>query len=320
MLAVQSSDAPRSQSDPGSCEDQPAGVQPQAEGEGSVLVTGASGFIGRHVVRHLLEQGRSVLALEHRWPSRATLERSLGEQGIEACIHLGWYADPRDYLSADVPNLESLRASIELIAALVSRGVVHLTVAGTSAEYAPSTRPLHEEAELSTATPYGRAKGALRELTTALAQASVLPTAWCRIFNLTGRGEHQARLIPQVICALLRGEPIELSDGGQQRDFLDVRDVAAALSAASTSRLVGSYNVCSGRPVVLRDLLVDIARRCGPLELLRFGARARRACEPDIVIGDGRKLERAAGWRPSIAWQSTLEDCVDYWRSEIEQR
>ena len=284
------------------------------------LVTGAGGFIGRHVVSQLRSAGVEVVSIEHAWHSRAQVDSLLGTSSVGRCIHLGWYANPADYLSSELANLQSLRSSIELLGALMSRGCEHLTVAGTSAEYSPSVFPLTEGDSVDEATPYARAKAALRDLTAELSHLNVLPTAWCRIFNVTGPGEDPGRLLPLVTRALLGRSPLDLTDGTQVRDFLDVRDVAAALVAVSGAHMIGPVNLCSGDAVRLKDLIADMASRCGSLELLHFGARTRLSGDPDTVVGDNTRLVNEAGWRPSRSRSQMLDDIVRYWRSQLEER
>jgi dTDP-6-deoxy-L-talose 4-dehydrogenase (NAD+) len=288
---------------------------------GVTVVTGAAAFIGRHLVEQLRSAGTELLPVEHAWESRTHLERLLGTFPVAACIHLGWYAEPGDYLSNEAANLLSLRSSVELLAALLSRGCEHLTAAGTSAEYRPGPHRLGESDELDDSTPYARAKSAVRELTAELSRASLLPTAWCRIFNVAGPGEYPDRLLPLVTRGLLVGSPVDLTDGSQLRDYLDVRDVAGALAAVSAAGVRGPVNICSGEGISLKELLSGLATRCGQSsELLKFGARPRRQSDPDVVVGDDTRLVEEVGWRPSIARGQMLDDVVGYWRSQLEQR
>jgi dTDP-6-deoxy-L-talose 4-dehydrogenase (NAD+) len=288
--------------------------------DGVTLVTGAGGFIGRHVVSQLRSVGVEVVSIEHAWQSRAQVDSLIGTSSVACCIHLGWYANPDDYLSSQLGNLRSLRSSIELLGALMSRGCEHLTVAGTSAEYSPSEFRLTESDSVEQVTPYAGAKAALRDLTAELSRSNVLSTAWCRIFNVTGPGEHPDRFVPLVTRALLRGLPIDLTDGNQERDFLDVRDVAAALVAVSRARLSCPVNVCSGEGVRLKDMVSDMASRCGSLKLLHFGTLTRSSGDPDIVVGDNARLVNESGWRPSRSRSQMLDDVVQYWRSQLEER
>lgn len=293
---------------------------PKSRRPGVTLVTGAGGFIGRHLVLHLRSMDVDVLGVEHSWKSGSHLDQLLGREPVEACIHLGWYADPSDYLSNELANLRSLGSSVQLLTALVRRGCRYLAVAGTSAEYRPSSIPLTEDGDLEGATSYARAKGTVRELAMELSSKSLMETAWCRIFNVAGPGEHPRRLLPLVTHALLTASPVDLTVCTQVRDFLDVRDVAGALAAISTSRVVGPINVCSGEAVSLRELLSSLTTRCGSLDLLRFGARPRRQGDPDFVVGDKTKLAEETGWKPSISRDQMLDDVVQYWSSRLQQR
>ena len=192
-------------------------------------------------------------------------------------------------------------------------------MAGTSAEYRPGVRPLTEADELNAVTAYARAKAALRDLTGQLSRSDALPTAWCRIFNLSGPGEHPDRLLPLVARALLAGVPLDLTDGSQIRDYLDVRDIADALVAVSGARLVGPVNVCSGDGVVLSDLVSDLASRCGSAAFLNLGARPRGPGDPDKLVGDNTRLLNEVGWRPSISRSQMLDDVAEYWRSRLQE-
>jgi nucleoside-diphosphate-sugar epimerase len=292
----------------------------QGAPDGVTLVTGAAGFIGRHVVSQLGSAGGGVIAIEHAWHCRRELESLLGTSAVDRCIHVGWYANPADYLSSEIANLVSLRSSIDLLAVLMSRGCQHMTVAGTSAEYRPSAFTLSERDDVEQATPYAHAKATFRDLTAELSRLHVLPTAWCRIFNVAGPGEQPGRLLPLVACALLAGSPLDLTDGTQVRDYLDVRDVAAGLVAVSGAGLSGPVNLCSGEGVRLKDLISDLASRCGPAELLRFGALRRRPGDPDTVVGDNTRLRNEARWQPSKSRSQMLDDVVEYWRSRLEER
>ena len=217
------------------------------------LVTGAAGFIGRHVVSQLGSVGGEVMAIGHTWHCRAELETLLGASSVDRCIHLGWYADPTDYLSSETANLVSLRSSIELVGVLMSRGCQHLTVAGTSAEYRPREFALSERDGVEEATPYAQAKATLRDLTAELSRLNVLPTAWCRIFNVAGPGEHPGRLLPLVAARPARG----IAPRSDRRD--------------TGTRL-------SGRP----------RRRC----CARGGVRGPLVRAGQLVLGGGRQVER----------------------------
>lgn len=282
----------------------------------AILVTGAGGFVGRQVVAALQRRGRAVLALEHRWSGTDGLARLLAGHAPARAIHLGWYADPHDYRTAAQPNLRSLQDSLDLATLLVDRGCRHLVVAGTSAEYAPSGLPLSEDSPIAPNSVYGAAKASLHLLLRSSLCAGRLDLAWTRLFNITGAGEHPARLVPAVVRALLRGQSVPLTSGDQIRDVLDVEDVAEALVRLSLAQSVGTFNVSSGRGRSLRHLLCAVAERAGNSHLLDFGRVARAADDPDVVVGRNDLLRQATGWEPRFDLGATVERAVSYWRLE----
>jgi nucleoside-diphosphate-sugar epimerase len=273
-----------------------------------VLVTGAGGFIGRHVVAACHAQDDDVLEIRHRWSSREELDSLLAARDISRCIHLGWYSDPADYLTNAPENLRSLESSLELVEVLRGRRCEHLVVAGTCAEYAPADRPLREDSRIQPWSVYGAAKASLHLLLTSSFGAGLPALGWARLFNLTGPGENSRRLLPTAARALQAGEKMALSPGLQVRDYLDVRDVASALVHLSSTRSEGSYNVCSGEGVTLRVLLQLLAEACGSdRKLLDFGARGYTSHDSMLTVGDPAQL-RNTGWRPGFDLPLTLAD------------
>ena len=124
----------------------------------TVLVTGGSGFIGRSVVRLLVERGEAPVVLPHRWRGLKGLESLLPPGDVDGCIHLGWYADTRDYLVNVAENRQSLEDSLDLVEIMGLRGCKGFVVAGTSAEYATSDQALSEVAPIAPWSVYGAAK------------------------------------------------------------------------------------------------------------------------------------------------------------------
>ena len=281
----------------------------------TVLVTGASGFVGRATVAAVAAEGCRVLTLEHRWSSPRELRERLDGGRPDRCIHLGWYADPRDYLTNAEANLASLHSTLELVLELGASGCGHLLVAGSSAEYAPAGRALTETDALAPWSVYGAAKASAWLLMQSSLRPPRLEVAWARVFNVTGPGEAPARLLPSVSRAVLTGTPIALSDGMQVRDFLDVRDVAGAFAKLSSTRYRGAVNVSSGEPVQLRPLLTALAQELGDPGVLGWGRRDRSPTDPAHVVGDNSIL-RGLGWERRFDLASMLAEVASYWRDQ----
>lgn len=281
-----------------------------------VLVTGARGFVGRHVVARLEADGRRVVPIDHAWDRADELDLLVGDQAVGSCIHLGWYAEPSDYLTSVNGNIRSLQSSIELATWLAARGVSRLVVAGTCAEYADGLDPHREEEAPEPWSAYGAAKTALHLLLASSMFSDDLTVAWGRIFNVTGPGESPQRLLPFVARSLLAGEPVDLSPGAQRRDYLDVTDVAGALVALETTKAEGAFNVCSGEGRTLAQLLTGLADRLGGGELLRFGARPYGPHDAPAVLGCPDRIRAEVGWRHSHGIEDVLDRVAAHWSNE----
>jgi nucleoside-diphosphate-sugar epimerase len=283
----------------------------------TLLVTGGGGFIGRSVVRRLVERGETPVVLPHRWRGLKGLESLLPAGDVDGCIHLGWYADPRDYLVNIAENRQSLQDSLDLAEILSVRGCESLVVAGTSAEYATSDETLCEDAPVAPWSVYGAAKTSLHRFLLSSLVPDGMAVSWARIFNVTGPGEDPNRLLPSVAQSVMAGREVHLTAGTQVRDFLHVDDVAEALVQALYAALPGTYNVSSGRGAPLSQLLTELALLLGDPSLLRFGARRRGEHDPDRVVGSNAAL-RELGWRPRHDLTQTIASVAEYWRSETQ--
>jgi len=290
-----------------------------------VLVTGASGYVGRQVVEALLRRGHDVVAASSRAHGDAGGGHAVAadllapggpatlvaEAGAQHLVHLAWYAEHgRFWTAAD--NLGWVGATLALLRAFREAGGRRAVVAGTCAEYAwDGDEPLVESATpLRPATLYGAAKHASRIAAEAYAGQEDLSLAWGRIFFSFGPGEAPGRLIPSVAGALLRGEEAPVTGGAQVRDFIAVEELGDAFAALVDSDVRGAVNVASGRGVAVRDVVAMVARAAGGEELVRYGALPDRPDDPASIVADVTRLEREVGWRPREPLEAGIERTV----------
>ena len=272
-----------------------------------ILVTGARGFVGAEVVKQLLDHEHHVIAVDRtpaangfraseRGPGRLSVEvvdladgarvhALLDAHRPEATIHLAWYAQPGDYLVSS-QNLESLPMTVRLVEAALSSGCRKFVMAGTCVEYAVKDSPLVEDDPADPRSLYAACKHAAWWVVRDLAAVAGAELSWGRIFHIHGPGEDQRRLVPWVARELRAGRTVELTDGTQVRDHLHVADVAAGLTTLLAPGAAGIYNVCSGQPVTLRQVLDRVGEIIGRRDLLRFGARPHRLGEIMYLAGD----------------------------------
>ena len=302
-----------------------------------VLVTGAAGFIGSHVVRVLLGAGCEVGIVTRPGNPLVRLRDVAGDLTLfscdladakalrpaldawrpDACIHLAWYAEPGKYLTAP-ENVSSLTASLGLLDELIRAGCGQVVMAGTCAEYDTDVGFLREDGPTRPLTLYAACKLSLNLIAGQIAASAGINLVWARLFYLYGPGEDERRLVPALIRALSRGEEFPATAGAQVRDYLHVEDVATALWALTESRASGTVNVCSGVPVTMRQVMETVGEIVGGGDLIRFGAVPYREWDPPFICGDNRRLKAVTDWQPrSCALRSGLEQTVAWWRTSV---
>jgi dTDP-6-deoxy-L-talose 4-dehydrogenase (NAD+) len=270
-----------------------------------VLVTGATGFIGRQLVPQLLDRGHDVVALARDedkarrfdWFPRVRfvacdLETGRGPEvgGPGVAVHLAW-PNLDDYL-APAHYEATLPAHYRFLKSLVEGGLGHLLVAGTCFEYGPQQGSLREEAETRPSTPYALAKDTLRRFLESLRQRRPFTLQWARLFYMYGPGQNPASLLASVDRAIDSGAAaFDMSAGERLRDYLPVEEVARRLVLLlEHPECEGVVNVCRGEPISVRRLVEEHVEGRGARLALNLGRRPHPAWEPPDFWGNGSRL------------------------------
>ncbi len=242
-----------------------------------VMVTGATGFVGRHVVNKLLTCGHSVIAVardieraqEMQWfehvefiqcDLHANFQPLFSANYLpDAIVHLAWPGLPnyRDFFHIS----KNLPADLAFLEAAVNSGVPHIIVAGTCLEYGMQYGPLSEEQETYPSTPYGFAKDTLRKALQLLQKERPFTLQWMRLFYMYGEGQNRNSLLAQLERAINEGKSVfNMSAGDQLRDYLTIQKIAYNFTVAlDNPHCHGVINCCSGIPISVLDL---VKQRC----------------------------------------------------------
>ena len=286
------------------------------------LVTGANGFIGRHLAAHLRERGADLTALVRNADpgtlaaldcelviadilDREAVRRVFAATRPETVFHLAGEIrglDLNGFNAINVTGTENvLAAAMEADSAVV--------LPGSAAELgSPGPDPADENTPIAPLTPYGISKAAQVRLGLAAAQNGVTVTI-ARLFTVIGRGQESRYIgadLAARVAALGKDDRLQVQNPAAVRDFLDVRDVCRALALIAGKGTPGQvYNVCSGRGLSFRELAAEFLAVRGLPDSLIDDGEPDPAASP-CIIGDPAKIKAELGWQPQHDLRSTL--------------
>ncbi|HSL58958.1 MAG TPA: GDP-mannose 4,6-dehydratase [Acidimicrobiales bacterium] len=295
------------------------------------LVTGSSGFVGRHLLAHLTAEGDEPLGLDRAdgvdITDPAQVHAAVADAAPEVVYHLAGFADVG--ASWDDPA-EALRVNAEgtlhVLTAARAAGARRVLVVGSADVYgtvAEADLPLDEDQPLRPTSPYAASKVAADFLALQAWLGHGLETLRIRAFNHLGPGQSPRFVAPAIAERVARNERdgadvVELGNVTPRRDFTDVRDVVRAYRLAMLGGEPGAvYHVCSGRDVSIGELaeqLLALADR--PMRLAPDPALQRPVDLP-VLRGDAGRLRAATGWTPEIPLERTLADLLDDARARL---
>ncbi len=295
-----------------------------------VLVTGGSGFIGRHCLPMLVASGYEVHAVSiiqedpvpHiHWHvvdllNPGEVNKLITQVKPTHLLHLSWYTVVGKYWTS-LENVRWVQASLELLLVFAANGGKRVVMAGTCAEYDWKYELYSEQTTpLVPATLYGSCKHALQVMVDAFCRQTGLSYAWGRIFFLYGPHEHPDRLVSSVIRSLLQGEPARCSHGNQLRDFLHVEDVGHAFVMLLNSDMEGAVNIGQGTPTAIREVVEIISDQLHGKHLIQLGALTTSPNDPPALIADTHRL-KSIGWQPKYDLKTGLEQTIAWWKTNL---
>jgi GDP-4-dehydro-6-deoxy-D-mannose reductase len=310
-----------------------------------ILISGGTGFVGSYLVRHLKSSQAKLIVLSSE--ARA----NFGESGVDYCrVDIRNADDVQAAFRAAQPNQIYHLAGVSSVARCwdnprlafdvnvvgsynVFEGALRLPSqprilnVSTAQVYAHSSSALTETSRQAPDNPYAATKAMAELLTIQYKKCTNWGVITARAFNHTGPGQPPDFVLPSFAKQFAEMEaglcPPVLKVGNitVKRDFTDVRDVVVAYSELLAKGTTGeSYNVCSGRAILLADIVNQFQKNCNVAVKIELDSDRVRTSDVPEVVGDPRKIQVTTRWRPKIPLGTTLKDLLDYWRAAVKRK
>lgn len=299
-----------------------------------VLLTGATGFLGSHVLARLraadtpvavlLRPGSDAWRVQELLPGVVQIHGDLGnlrpiedkvkEFAPTTIIHLAWHGvsnrlrnDPTQFDR----NLPCVSALVQLARRVGCQTWIGL---GSQAEYGPCDHPITEDTPTCPTSLYGTAKLCAGLIARDLCAQYGIRFVWLRLFSAYGPKDDPGWLIPSVILKLLRGECPPLTEGIQKWDYLHATDVAEAVYVAAARDIRVVFNLGSGQAVTVRSIAERIRDLIDPSLPLGVGQVPYRADQVMHLQTDITRFQSATGWLPRVSLDDGLKETVSWFR------
>lgn len=272
-----------------------------------VILTGATGLIGKDVISPLLAKNFKIYAL--------TIEKNNSDCGINwiycdifdyknvqkvfrdikptYLLHLAWITTG-DYLTSNT-NYKLVDASLVLLKEFQANGGLRAIFAGTCFEYKFTNTPIKETNELNPLSIYAQCKNELRKKAELFSKDHNISFGWGRIFYVYGNGENSQRLTANLINNLSQNKEVIINNGSLIKDYMYTKDIASAFVDFLISNVVGCVNISSGNGVSIKDYSMEFAKKLNKEKYLII--KQEPTDQPSIIIGDNTRLTKEIGYK-----------------------
>lgn len=293
-----------------------------------VIITGGTSFIGRAVIRLLLEQGdrvwaavrpgssnrgklpvhRNLHTVEVGMEEISRLPLLLPEKEWDAFLHMAW--DGVGSAGRSDPEIQekNIRCSMETVRAAAALGCRRFLFSGSQAEYGICRELTDEDHPCRPVSQYGRAKLEFGRRAAAFCRECSMEYIHARIYSVYGPGDHPWSLVNSCLRTFSSGGRMDLGECTQKWNFLYIDDMARAMTELLKSPKLesGIYNVAGEDTRVLREFVEEMHACCGKKGSYEYGKRPPNAEGPASLLPDVRKLEKAVGWKPEVPFQEGI--------------
>lgn len=294
------------------------------------LVTGAAGFVGRHLIEHLRASGDDVVGIDRTGGpdllDAEALRRAVADAAPDAVYHLGGWSDVGGSWDAPAETFRvNAEGTLHLLQACrdVAGRVLVVSSADVYGKVTEDELPLTEDSPIRPVTPYAASKVAADELAHQAWLGYGLETLRVRAFNHLGPGQSTRFVGPALAeriarCELEGSDVVTVGNLTPRRDVTDVRDVVRAYRLLVEHGSAGeAYNVCSGHDIAIGDLAERLVAMADRPMRLATDPELQRPVDVPVLRGDAARCRAATGWHPEIPLDTTLADVLDEQRKAL---
>ena len=297
-----------------------------------IMVTGANGFLGSHLVRHFHKNGHKLLTVSLHTNKISDLVEdinfyycsmnritSLGDSiaafSPEVIIHCAWSGGNsfRDTQSS-VQFYKNLPGLADLMEIMEKHKLPRFVGIGSGAEYGNNLECMLEHDREEPTNLYGVCKYMAKLYTQQFVVSRGIKWNWIRPFYTYGPDDVSTRLIPSVIYKCLGKEEVLLDSCNTIVDYLYIDDFVTAVDSLISSQYEGVFNICSGQECSVKNVVTKIGEMTGNIDKIRFGAIPERKGGPDKILGDSKKLNLFTNWRPNVSLDDGLQKTIAFYK------
>jgi len=302
------------------------------------LISGASGFIGSHLVHMLLEKGCQVGIITRTTSDLWRINNYLSklffihgnlaspkdfEAGIkkfrpEVVIHAGWFGVEKKFRNTLEQVHNNLYGSLHLLEYSLDAGCKLWIGFGSQAEYGTTNERLVENMPAIPDSLYGAVKLSIGLLSQELCKQAGIRSAWLRLTAAYGPKDDLDHLIPYVISTLLEGKEPEIVSGEQKWDYLYIDDVVSAVwSLMNRVEGKGIYNLSSGKAIPIKTICEIIKSHINPKIRINYKLATQNNTSRNIMEADNNHLYNSIGWKPAVCLDDGLDQTTIWYRNKL---
>jgi len=295
-----------------------------------IAITGGTGFVGQFIIKEAIKRGYDVAALVradsklYNLPSGENIKiihylnvdepelvQKLSVWKPDTMFHIAWKGVTGEFRDQPHQFNENIKFTLDTVELAGKGGCKKWIGAGSQAEYGLKSGIISENTPCEPVNAYGKAKLAAGIAAMGMCDLFNMKSAWGRIFSTFGPNDYEKYFIPYIIGEIYKQNTPEITMCEQIWDYLYIKDAANAfLALAENNDAIGNYNIASGRPIMLKDIVEKIKFLMGSNNTIQYGKRPYADKQVMHLEGDISKITKSTGWVPSTSLDDALKQTI----------